>query len=71
MAKTKAKWLAGASSSAVDPQGTLLTSIPIKDNGVLVATLTFTLTADRALKVNVISEPGAAGLSAFEAWSNT
>lgn len=71
MAKKKAKWAAGASSSTVDPSGTLLTSFPIKDNGVLVATVSFTLTADRALKINVVSEPGAAGLTAFEAWSNT
>lgn len=69
--KQKAKWTSGNSSSVVDVDGTLASSIPIKDNGILVATLKFALTADRALRVEVISEPGAAGLSAFEAWSNT
>jgi hypothetical protein len=64
----KAKWTAGAPSVSVSPDGTLLASVPLRDNGTLAATVSFTITPDRALEVRVLNEPGAAGLSDFRAW---
>ena len=66
-----ATWSMGAPVSSVDVDGTLHASVEVDDAGVLAGTLTFTLTADRALRVVVTSAPGAAGLTAFEAWSST
>jgi hypothetical protein len=56
-------------SVTVDADGTFTASIPLYDNRVKVATLRFTITADRALTVLVENEPGSAGLSGFAAWS--
>ena len=67
-----AVWSAGTPTSSTDPTtGTLSASIPISDGGVLAATVSFTITTARVLVVNVTKEPGAAGLSDFQAWSNT
>lgn len=65
----KAKWSPGKPTVAVDASGTLTASVPILDAGTLAATLTFTLTADRALTVLCDNQPGAAGLTGFAAWS--
>jgi hypothetical protein len=54
---------------SVGTDGTLTASVPINDAGTLAATLTFTLTADRALTVLCDNQPGAAGLTGFAAWS--
>lgn len=68
----KAVWSAGAPVVTKDATtGTLTASVPLKNAGVLAATVTFTITADRALLINIVNEPGAAGLSNFQAWSNT
>lgn len=66
----RARWGAGKPTVAVSPDGTLLASVPLLDGGKLAATLTFTMTADRALEIRCNNEPGAAGLSDFRAWSN-
>jgi hypothetical protein len=65
-----AKWKAGSPTLTVDAAGTLHASIPVLDNKTLAVTLSFTLTSDHALRVDVTSAPGDAGLTAFEAWSN-
>lgn len=67
---TQAQWSMGVPTSSVDGDGTLHASVSVEDAGVLAGTLTFTLTADRALRVDVTSAPDAAGLSNFQAWSN-
>lgn len=64
-------WSMGAPVASVDADGTLHASVAVDDAGVLAGTLTFTLTADRALMVVVTSAPGDAGLSGYQAWSNT
>lgn len=64
-----AKWVPGTPAVAVNAAGTVTASIPLLDAGVLAATVMFTMTADRALMVTVQNEPGAAGLSNFQAWS--
>ena len=66
-----AKWSAGVPSFGVGADGTLTVALPLKDGGTLAATLTFTMTAARALQVVMRNEPGAAGLTGFQAWSNT
>ena len=66
-----ARWGAGVPSFNVDPAGTLTASVPLKDSGTLAATVTFTITAGRALVVVVRNEPGAAGLTGFQAWSDS
>ena len=66
-----AVWSMGAPTSSVDSDGTLHASVQVEDAGVLAGTLTFTLTANRALRIDVTSEPGTAGLSGYQAWSNT
>lgn len=64
----KAKWSPGKPAITVGTDGTLTASVPVLDGGTLAATLTFTLTADRALTVLCANEPGAVGLSGFSAW---
>jgi hypothetical protein len=64
-----AKWSPGKPAVSVGTDGTLTASVPINDAGTLAATLTFTLTADRALTVLCDNQPGAAGLTGFAAWS--
>lgn len=54
---------------ATDAAGTLSVAVGLYDNGVKAATVTFTITADRALRVEVLNEPGSAGLTGFAAWS--
>ena len=66
-----ATWSMGTPVASVDVDGTLHASVEVDDGGVLAGTLTFTLTADRALRVVVTSAPGDAGLSGFQAWSNS
>ena len=66
-----ARWAAGIPVVTVAADGTLTASVPLLDGLVLATTLTFTLTAARALVIVVRSEPGAAGLTGFQAWSNT
>lgn len=66
----KAKWTTGQPTSSVAADGTLTAAVPLRDNGQLAATLRFTITADRALRVDVDNEPGTAGLTGFEAWSD-
>jgi hypothetical protein len=65
----KAKWSPGKPAITVGTDGTLTASVPVLDGGTLAATLTFTLTADRALTVLCDNQPGAAGLQGFQAWS--
>ena len=67
---TAAKWTPGVPSVSV-AAGTVTASVPLLDSGVLAATVTFTLTGDRMLLINVRVEPGSAGLAGFQAWSNT
>lgn len=69
MPKPRATWTAGKPSVSVGTDGTLTASVPLLDAGVKAATLTFTITADRALTVLCDNEPGAAGLAGFQAWS--
>jgi hypothetical protein len=64
-----AKWSPGKPAVSVGTDGPLTASVPINDAGTLAATLTFTLTADRALTVLCDNQPGAAGLTGFAAWS--
>lgn len=66
----RAKWSTDPRQVAVArvEDGTLTASMPLLDDGVLAATLSFRITADRALEVRVKNEPGAAGLSDFRAW---
>ena len=66
----KAKWTVGTPTGSVDASGTALASVPLPDSGVLAATLTFTITADRMLTVHVVNAAGAAGLAGFQAWSD-
>lgn len=70
MATVKAKWKAGSPIITVDDVGTLHASIPVLDDKTLAVTINFTLTDDHALRVDVTSAPGDAGLSDFQAWSN-
>lgn len=49
--------------------GSFTASIPLYDNGVKQLTLTFTIDAARAVRVDVKSEPGAT-LTGFTAWSD-
>ena len=66
----KSVWSAGGTATERDAAtGTLTVSVPLRNAGTLAATLTFTITADRALRIVVVNEPGAAGLSGFQAWS--
>jgi len=64
-------WTTGTPVVSKDAAGTLTATVPLKDAGILAATLKFTITADRALRIDVTNEPGAAGLTDFQAWSNT
>lgn len=64
-----AKWVPGTPAVTVNAAGAVTASIPLLDAGVLAVTVTFTMTAERALLVTVRNEPGAAGLSNFQAWS--
>lgn len=65
----QAKWTIGTPTKSVDKTtGTASASVPLLDSGTLAATLTFTITADRTLRVEIDNEPGAPGLSGFEAW---
>lgn len=63
-----AKWTVGKPTASVDANGTASASVPLLDNGVLACTLTFTLTAARALRVELDNAAGSAGLTGFEAW---
>lgn len=51
--------------------GSFEASVPLYDGTVKQLTVTFTMTADRALRVVCVNEPGAAGLSDFSAWSTS
>jgi hypothetical protein len=66
----KARWTPGQPQVAVDQEGALTASVPLRDNNVIVATIRFTITSDRALRINVENKPGSAGLTGFEAWSD-
>lgn len=68
---TKAKWTTKPAEIKVstDAAGTFSAALPLYDGTTKAATLTFTITADRALEVVVVNEPGAAGLTGFQAWS--
>lgn len=70
-ARVKAKWSTKPQEITVgtDTTGTFTASVPLYDNGVKAATLTFTISANRALVVVCENEPGAAGLTDFRAWS--
>lgn len=69
MANAKAKWTIGTPSKSVDKtSGTAAASVPLLDNGTIAATLTFTITADRALRVEVDNAAGSAGFTDFQAW---
>lgn len=67
-----AKWTTKPAEikAGTDAAGTFSVSVPLYDGAVKAATLLFTLTAGRALRVECRSEPGAAGLTDFQAWSD-
>jgi hypothetical protein len=67
----KAQWTTKPQevSAGTDADGTFSASVPLYDGKTKAATLRFTITADRALEVLVVNEPGSAGLSGFSAWS--
>ena len=65
----RAKWTAGKPTVSVDASGTVTASVPLLDAGVKACTLQFVMTADHALTVLCVNEPGTAGLSDFRAWS--
>lgn len=67
----KAKWTTIPREIVARPEadGTFTFSVPLLDNGVKQLTLKLTVTADRAVKLLVDSEPGAT-LTGFEAWSD-
>ena len=67
----KATWSAGSPTFSVDGNGTVHASVALKDKGVLAVTIALTMTADHGLRVDVTSAPGDAGLSSYEAWSNS
>ena len=67
----KATWSAGSPTFSVDAAGTVHASVALKDKGVLAVTIALTMTAAHGLRVDVTSVAGAAGLSDFQAWSNT
>ena len=52
-----------------EADGSFLFSAPLLDNGTKQLTLRLSVTADRAVRCDVIGEPGAT-LTGFEAWSN-
>lgn len=64
----KAQWSAGKPAASV-ADGTLTAAVPLLDGGKLAATLTFTITADRAATLIATVEPGPT-LTGFQAWSN-
>lgn len=68
--KARATWTTGTPTINVDAAGTMVASVPVLDAGKLAATIRYTLTADRALRIDVLNAPGAAGLTGFEAWSD-
>lgn len=67
----KAKWTTVPKDvvTRTEADGTFTFSAPLLDNGVKQLTLRLTVTADRAVKLLVDGEPGAA-LTGFEAWSD-
>lgn len=67
----KAKWTTRVTeiTYGTDVDGTFKAAVPLYDGLTKAATVTFTITADRALEVVVVNEPGAVGLSGFQAWS--
>lgn len=67
----KAQWTVDRRTvtASTDADGTQHASVPLLDDGVKQGTLQLTMTADRALTVEWVQEPGAAGLSDFRAWS--
>jgi len=67
----KATWSAGSPTFSVDGAGTVHASVALKDAGVLAVTIGLTMTRDHGLRIDVTSAPGDAGLSGFQAWSNT
>lgn len=69
MAK-KATWSTITPAVSIDADGTLTASVPIKDGTKLAATLRFTITSARALRVDVLNAPGATGLTDFAAWTD-
>ena len=69
--KAKATWSAGSPTFTVDAGGTVHASVVLKDKGVVAVTIGLTMTPEHGLRVDVSSAPGDAGLTAFEAWSNT
>ena len=71
MAKAKATWSAGAPTFSVDGGGMVHASVVLKDKGVVAVTIGLTMTPEHGLRVDVTSAPGDAGLSSFQAWSNT
>ena len=65
-------WTAGSLKVVMDKvTGELTASAPLLESKVLAATVNISITADRALRIDVVNEPGSAGLSGFQAWSNT
>ena len=70
MAMAKATWSAGSPTFSVDAGGTVHASVVLKDKGVVAVTIALTMTPEHALRVDVTSAPGDAGLSNFQAWSS-
>lgn len=66
----KAVWTAGNPTFVVDANGTVNASVVLKDLNVVAVTINLTMTADHALVIKVVSAPGDAGLTNFQAWSN-
>lgn len=69
----RAKWTTKPTEIKVTvaADGTHRVEIPVYDNGVKAFTEVRTITPDRVYRLEVRNEPGAAGLSGFEAWSTS
>lgn len=67
-----AKWAKGRVnvSIAVSEDGTASTAVPLTEDGVLQGRLTFTLSADRVLRVVWRQAPDTAPVAFAGAWSN-
>lgn len=70
MPPTKAKWSIRPSdlNAKTSEDGTVTLTAPLRDGTSLVGTLSFTMTSDRALRVQWSAEPGAEPLTGFSAW---
>lgn len=68
MAPPKARWTFQPQPMTVAADGTGHGEIVIRDGGTKVATLRFTLTDWRHLRIDATNEPGHVGIDGIEAW---